>query len=125
MIVFLVIPGILLTIFLICTYYKIEHLKIRKDKTSIPAVVYEFKTETKKVSRNHSQIGRYANVKVLDENERITRLHYPITFIFPDIQINENIETFWYAGELQLWNAYQDGIFKYLPSKWWFEKDIC
>jgi len=110
---------------IILTDKKIEHLKIRKGKEKLPAMLHSYETETKEISRNHFHTSEYAKVTLLNKNgEEITvKLNYSgVGFLYKPFNEDDIIYVFWYAGELYYWYDYQDGLFMYLPSKWPFTK---
>ena len=112
------IPIILIIIVLFLTNSKIEHIKLRIDSKKISAEVVEYRKE-KGPMRNDYTLLNYPYVKIdLDDGDFIIRkLRYASNSNKP-FKIGEKIFVFWYISDLLYWNAYDKGLYKYLPGSW-------
>ena len=63
----------------------------------------------------------YPYVKIDLENNQhtIRKLKYANSWNKP-FKIGQKVDVFWYGNDLLYWNAYNNGINKYLPNKWNF-----
>ena len=101
------------------TYTKIEFIKIRTDSKKISAEVIEYRREKGPMRNDYTKLD-YPYVKILDNNEyTIKKLKYATSGNRP-FEIGQKIDVFWYGNDLLYWNAYDNGINKYLPNKWNF-----
>ena len=114
MIIFiLVVVGIL--IFLMHT--KIEFIRNRNGCEKISAEVIEYRKE-KSPMRNDYTLLEYPYVRICDGDEYILRkLRYANNWQKP-FKIGERIDVFWLGNDLLYWNAFDKGIYTFLPEKW-------
>lgn len=97
---------------------KIEHIKLRNNSKKISAEVVEYRKE-KGPFRNDYTLLNYPYVKIeLDDGEyTIRKLRYASNANKP-FKIGEKIFVFWNISDLLYWNAYDRGLYKYLPESW-------
>lgn len=108
---------IFIIILLFTIYNKVSYIKIRTNSKKVRATVIEYRKE-KSPSRNDYTLLNYPYVKIdLDTGEYIIqKLRYADNYSFPFI-IGQQIHVFWDGDKLLYWNAYDRGIYKYLPEK--------
>lgn len=121
MAVLVIIVLILSLAFVYLTNTKIEHLEIRSKAKKISAEVVEYRKERVQMRNDYTELN-YPYVKIdLDNGEcTIKKLRYANSWNQP-IEIGQQVDVFWYGGELLLWNAYDSGFYKLLPVKWFFK----
>ena len=112
---------IIIGIFLYLTHTKIEFLEIRNEKKKIKAEVIEYRKE-KGLMRNDYSEMEYPYVKIDLENEdeyeySVRKLRYANS-LNRSFHIGQKVNVFWYGSDLLYWDAYENGIYKYLPKRW-------
>lgn len=104
-------------IFVVLTNSKIDHLEMRSSSKKIKVEVVEYRKE-KGPMRNDYTMLDYPYVKIdLDNDYMISKLKYANSFS-KAFTIGDQIDVFWYGSDLLYWNAYDEGLYKYLPQKW-------
>jgi hypothetical protein len=113
---------ILIIVILFSASSKIEHIKLRNSSKKISAEVVEYRKE-KGLMRNDYTLLNYPYVKIeLDDGDyTIRKLRYANSSNKP-FKIGEKIFVFWYVSHLLYWNAYDRGLYKYLPESWNLKK---
>lgn len=106
--------------FFFLTHTKIEFINIRTGSKKISAEVVEYNKEKGAMRNDYTELD-YPYVKIDLENEEyiIRKLKYANNWKKP-FEIGQKIDVFWYENDLLYWNAYDNGINKYLPNKWNF-----
>jgi len=62
----------------------------------------------------------YVEIEINEDESIIVKLRYANSYGKP-FEIGEEVFVFWNNGELLYWNAYDKGIYKYLPDNWKFK----
>ena len=109
---------IIIGIYVYLTYTKIEFLNLRTGCKKISAEVVEYRKEKGPMRNDYTELD-YPYVKIDLENEEyiIRKLKYANSMNKP-FDIGQKVDVFWYGSDLLYWNAYDNGINKYLPNKW-------
>lgn len=109
---------ILIILFLLFTNSKIEHTRNRNNSRRIHAEVAEFRRE-KGPKRNDFTLLEYPYVRIETKKDAyiLVKLRYANNANRP-FYIGEKISVFWHNDYLLYWNAYENGIYKYLPETW-------
>jgi len=85
----------------------------------MPAEVVEYREENGPF-RNDYRPALYSYVRIMhDQRSPLAKLHYSQKTIKP-FTIGETVDVFWDGGKLLYWNAYDKGIYAYVPSNWNF-----
>ena len=101
------------------TMSKIRFLWLREGASKIKAQVIEYR-KAKGPMRNDYTLLDYPYVKILTEGpdkDKVRRLKYTDSWRRP-FKIGEVVDVFWSGDELLYWHAMENGLTKYLPSKW-------
>ena len=108
----------IIIIILFFTNSKIEHIKLRNKSKKINAEVIEYRRE-KGAMRNDYTLLNYPYVRIeTEKNEHIlVKLRFANNSSKP-FKIGKKIFVFWNTSDLLYWNAYDKGLYKYLPESW-------
>lgn len=110
----------LLIIFLLLIKGKVTYLESRSGATKIRAELYEYRKE-KGPMRNDYTLLDYPYVKIqLDDGDYVIKKLKYANSLGKNFEIGEKIDVFWYGNDLLYWNAYDNGIYRYIPSSWKF-----
>tara|TARA_R110002167_G_scaffold351737_1_gene564356 strand:+ start:4658 stop:5020 length:363 start_codon:yes stop_codon:yes gene_type:complete len=109
---------IFIIIFLFLTNSKIEHRKLRNSSKKIHAEVAEYRRE-KGPMRNDYTFLNYPYVRIETKKDEyiLVKLSFANNANKP-FYIGEKISVFWNNDYLLYWNAYENGLYKYLPESW-------
>lgn len=111
-IVFVFIVGLLFSI-----YSKIRHITLRNNSKKISAVVVEYRREKAPIRNDYSRLN-YPYVRIETEQDcKIVKLRFADSFSKP-FEIGEQIFVFWNGNDLLYWDAYEKGLYQYLPKSW-------
>lgn len=102
------------------TYEKVRYLKIKKESKKLSAKIILYKKEKGRMRNNYTKL--YFPYVEITNSETIIKLH-SANSATKDFKIGEIVDVFWYKNELLLWNEYERGFYKYLPSKLPFIKN--
>lgn len=113
---------IIMLILFILINSKIKFLKLRDNSKEIIAEVVEYRKERNPIRNDYTRLN-YPYVKIVTvENESIfVKLKYADNFK-KSFKIGSKISVFWNENDLLYWNAFDKGLYKYLPSNWKFKK---
>ncbi|WP_348739208.1 hypothetical protein [Tenacibaculum sp. 190524A02b] len=91
---------------------------MRNNSKKIYAEVVEYRKE-KGSMRNDYTLLNYPYVKIETEKGEyiVVKLRFADNSSKP-FKIGEKIVVFWYMDDLLYWNAYDNGLYKYLPESW-------
>lgn len=108
----------LVAILLLLMHDKIKYIKLRNKAKKVSAEVVEYKKE-RGPFRNDFTLLNYPYVKIETEKDKhiIVKLRFANNWNKP-FKIGEKIPVFWNESDLFYWNAYDRGLYKYLPESW-------
>ncbi len=111
---------IIIGIFTYLTYTKIEFVNLRNRSKKIVAKVVEYRKEKGPIRNDYTYLEYpYVKIDLEDADYTIRRLKYAKSGKKP-FKIGQEVDVFWYGSNLLYWHAYDNGIHKYIPSKWNF-----
>lgn len=109
---------VLMTVLLVCGYLvslKMQHLRRKKGKKPIDAIVKKYKVVSTEISRMHWHSEWSIFVEVASGEKLIhQKMHHHILMYSKPFEIDEVVKVFWYAGQVYYWNAYEKGLFRFL-----------
>jgi len=99
------------------TQSKIDFIKNRAGCEKIVAEVMEYRKE-KSPMRNDYTMLEYSYVKINSGSDGyiLRKLRYAHNW-GRSFKIGEFVDVFWLGGDLLYWNAFNNGVYKYLPEK--------
>jgi hypothetical protein len=109
--------------FLIKVNAKVHFLNLRDGSEKIKAQVIEYRKEKGPIRNDYTMLN-YPYVKILTDGPdqgKVRRLRYATNWS-KQFKIGQTIHVFRNSGELLYWDAMEEGIKKYLPSKWPWKK---
>ena len=93
-------------------------LQIKKSFKKIEVEVVEYRKENGGMKNEQKSLNYpYVRIKTEKNEYSIVKLQFANNFKKP-FKIGEKIFVFLYLGDLLYWNAYDNGIYKYLPESW-------
>jgi len=111
---------VLIFIFFHFTNEKIEYYETRSKSKQLSVIVAEYRKERVSIRNDFTEL-EYPYVRIdLDDGEFILRKLSHANSFGKSFKIGQRIDVFWYGSDLLLWNAYDNGLYKYLPNKWNF-----
>ena len=120
-ILFTMIWSILILLIVLLSYLtkiKIEYCKLRNHSKKIEVEVVEYRKENGGMKNEQKSLNYpYVRIKTEKNEYSIVKLQFANNFKKP-FKIGEKIFVFLYLGDLLYWNAYDNGIYKYLPESW-------
>lgn len=105
----------ILAVFAVLWYSKVSFLNMREGAEKLNATVIEYRNEKGPMRNDYTEIP-YPYVRIEGSTERLIRLKYASSGSKP-FEINETVHAFWFAGILYYWEAYDKGMYKYIPGK--------
>ena len=110
---------ILLVVILVSINNKVKYTVLRNNSIKVSARVVEYRLEKVPIRNDFTRID-YPFVVLLPDRDRLIRkLKYTNSWSKP-FEIGEEINVFLYENDLLYWNAYENGLYKFLPNTWDF-----
>lgn len=101
---------------LIAIYSKNSFLKIRSKSKKISAEVAEYRKERGSMRNDYTLFNYpFVRIEVGYQDFIIVKLNYANNWK-NDFYIGEKVDVFWNEDKLLYWNAYDKGLYKYLPN---------
>lgn len=100
---------------------KISFYKDRNGKKKIIGEFVKYEHVTEQVLRNETETTIYPFVIINKgtEEAKVVKLNFTNAF-GKSFKKGEKVELFWCNNKLLHWNAYEIGLLKFFPKKWFF-----
>ncbi|GAB5401328.1 MAG: hypothetical protein Aureis2KO_29130 [Aureisphaera sp.] len=119
MVSIVLIPVVAVIILIYLTNEKIRFINERKASKKLNAKVVSYISEKGPMRNDHTML-EYPYVKIGSDEDSIPRKLKFANNITRSFELDEEINVFWSGTDLLYWNAYDKGLYKYLPEKWKF-----
>jgi hypothetical protein len=106
---------ILILLYLVLWNSKVKFLKMREASKPITAKVIQYRNEKGPMRNDYTPLP-YPYVSINDNTSELRKLKYASSNSKP-FKINDEIIVFWFSGTLYYWDAFDRGVYKYLPGQ--------